>query len=269
MAVHAEIAAVDHPPDRRLDPPGARPRNRVIHPPEPDAELAEPPPVQELERRRLDASPLSGHPTPEAGELRDRRRGIGDVGAIRRDVVLALNAGGAAGGFEHVSLRGAGHEVVELSVDARGLRVLEALPDQRRGESRVHRNILTQEPHRAHVVDVSVRQQHAVRAVHGAILRVTTIPRPQPRIMGREIATIQAFERRDEAHPEIVAQAERRAPGLHELLEEPARGPEPHAEVEQPAARGPLDENAVPPDLSGGAAVHGDGKACGFPHSEP
>src|SRR2546428_4803909 len=33
VAVHAEIAAIDHPPDRRLDPPRRRPWNRVIHPP--------------------------------------------------------------------------------------------------------------------------------------------------------------------------------------------------------------------------------------------
>jgi len=78
--------------------------------------------------------------------------------------------------------------------------------------------------------------------------------------VGRKIATIQALERWDEAHAEVVAQAERRPARLDELLEEPSRGPEPHAEVEQPAAGGPLDEDAVPPDLAWGAAVHGDGQ---------
>src|SRR5919108_1956968 len=91
---------------------------------------------------------------------------------------------------------------------------------------------------------------------------MAAIAGPQPRIVGREIAAVQAFERWDEAHPEIVTQAERGAARLHELLEEPSGGPEPHAEVEQPAACGPLDEDAVPTDLPGSAAVHRDGKAA-------
>src|SRR5207244_800035 len=258
VAMRCNMAAVDHHPDLRLDPPGARARNGVIHPPELGAQRAQTPPVQELERRRLDRGPLPRHPTPEAGELFDGSRWIRDVGAIRGDVMLALDAGGAACGFEHVSLRGSGDEVVELPVDARGLRVLETLPDQRRGESGVDRNVLAQESHRAHMVHVAVGEQHAVDAVYGAKLRVIAIASPQPRIVGRKIATIQALERWDEAHAEVVAQAERRAARLDELLEEPSRGPEPHAEVEQPTVGGPCDADAVPPDPAWGAAVDGD-----------
>src|SRR5437773_8903958 len=107
-----------------------------------------------------------------------------------------------------------------------------------------------------------MREEHAVHPVYRAILGVTAITGPETGVVQREIAPVQALERWDEAHAEVVAQAERRAAGLDELLEELPRGPEAHAEVEQPAAGIPFEQDAVAADLTRGAAVDGDRKAA-------
>jgi hypothetical protein len=173
--------------------------------------------------------------------------------------MLALDPRRAARGLEHApSFRRAGHEIVELAVHPCGLRVLETLSDDCGRESGVDGDVVAQESQRAHVVHVPVGEQHAVDAVDLAILRVIAIAGPEVGIVGREIVAVQPLERRDEPHPQVVAQAERRAARLHEFFEEASHGPEPHAEIEQPAAVGPLEEDPIATDLAGGAAVDGE-----------
>src|SRR5439155_1811637 len=103
-------------------------------------------------------------------------------------------------------------------------------------------------------------EQHPVHVVDGAIVLLIAIASPKTRVVRRQSVAVQALEGRNQTHAEVVAQAERGAAGLHELLEELPGGPEPHAEIEQPAPGGRFDEDPVSPDLSGGATVDSDGK---------
>ena len=111
------------------------------------------------------------------------------------------------------------------------------------------------------MVHVPVGEQHPVHLVQAAILRVPAIAGPQPRIVGREVVAVEAFERGDQTHAEVVAHAQCRAARLYEFLEELPGGPEAHAEIEQPAPLGPLQQDPVATDLTGGAAIDGNGEA--------
>ena len=170
--------------------------------------------------------------------------------------MLPLNAG-TLGRGQDVAFEFPRHQIAELAIRSGGLGVLEALADDRGGEPGVHRDVLPEEAETAVVVHVGVGEQHAAEVLHPAAVRPAAVAGPQVRLVGPEVVAVEALERRQQLHPEIVAQPQRRRPRLDELGEVLAGGAEADAEVEQPAGAVPLEQDAVAADLAG-TAVEGD-----------
>lgn len=69
------------------------------------------------------------------------------------------------------------------------------------------------------------------------------------------VGAVEAVERREEVHPQVVAQAEGGATGFDEFFEELAGLAEPGTKVEEPAGLRPLEEDAVAADFPRGGTV--------------
>lgn len=219
--------------------------------------------ISHLERLCRDARAFARYPFPELAQLFHCRA---DPGIGLSDVVLALEAR-AFSRLEDLALfrAFARHRVVELAVEARRLRILEAFTDQRRHEARVDRDVLLEEADAAEVVDVAVGQQHAVHVLDVAVHRVILVAAENVGIVGAKVGAVEAVERREETHTQVVAQAEGGASRFDELFEELAGLAEAGAEVEEPAALRPFEEDTVAADFAGttvqsdsNRSLHGD-----------
>jgi len=71
-------------------------------------------------------------------------------------------------------------------------------------------------------------------------------------VVGAEVGAVEAVERREEAHAQVIAQAEGGAARFDELFEESAGLAEAGAEVEEPAVLGPFEKDAVAADFARG-----------------
>jgi len=85
---------------------------------------------------------------------------------------------------------------------------------------------------------------------------------PEIGLVAAEVVAIKPLERREETHPEIVAQPERGTAGLHELLEVVGGRGEASAEVEHPGGIVPREEDAVTADLAGAAEDGNTKRGC-------
>jgi len=230
----------------------------VVHPPEPQAMGLE---VGHFGRGRLEPRPASGVPLEERAQafqcpnqpfvrFADRVRPAHPETGHRAKHPLV----------RHFPRR----QVTELQ---RAPQILHRLADQRGHQAGEDGHLRLQKPHVPVVILMRMAQQHAIHVIQAAVQRMGPVPDPQIRLVSGEIVSVDPFQRREETHPEVVAESHRGA-GLQELVEEAAGAAEPHAEIQEPNPLAGLDQDLVAPDLSGGripagsAAIDRDTQAC-------